>query len=494
MPLNTGEPGYGGAQGAGLAASLGHSESAPMLVPEWKRWQPLSKEELAVVAGGPGWRRVRFYLLLLFWVSWLAMLAVAIAIILLSPRPVVTPLSWFQKSVFLQLKQDVLTEQSSNGSGDSSALCEQLPYLSHLGIGAVILGGLYDRSPSLNLTDPDVGSRSSAQMQHFLSESNKVGLKVVLDLCQANVAENANESSNLSATEHVSLRFWLEKGVAGFAICDTDAAFSEETLLEWRGIFEEFSTSGRLKCVSLRIIVVKQMQDVLSPVNISLVDMVMRTILPSSSHLLSANEVVNAIETNMQVNLDVWPSWTVGGKASPDLKKLLVVLLMTVPGSPAFQTVEEIEQTQNMPLKDSDAHGQTNGTVAVRKTRSSAVALFNSLSHSRAREEALQYGSFTFLPVNSSIQSSSNSTLASLSSPPILAFLRSWGCVHFLILLNTGSERHALDPTWAASLPETGVFVISTEMDRLGSTTLHSLELRPHEAVVIKLFDARSYA
>lgn len=122
--------------------------------------------------------------------------------------------------------------------------------------------------------------------------------------------------------------------------------------------------------------------------------------------------------------------------------------------------------------------------------KSSAAALFTSLSRSRAREEALLYGSFTFLPFNSS----SNSTHTSPSSPPVLAFLRSWGCVHFLILLNVGAEPHALDPAWAPSLPEAGVFVTSTGMDRLGSMTLGTLELRPHEAIVIKLFEAGSYS
>lgn len=129
-----------------------------------------------------------------------------------------------------------------------------------------------------------------------------------------------------------------------------------------------------------------------------------------------------------------------------------------------------------------------------KRTRLADVALFTSLSHSRAREEALLYGSFTFLPFNSSTNSSSNSTLVSPSSPPILAFLRSWGCVHFLILLNVGPELHPLDPAWAPSLPEAGVFVASTGMDRLGSITLNTLEMRPHEAVVIKLFEAGSYS
>lgn len=130
-----------------------------------------------------------------------------------------------------------------------------------------------------------------------------------------------------------------------------------------------------------------------------------------------------------------------------------------------------------------------------KKTKLSDVALFTSLSHSRAREEPLVYGTYTFLPFNSSTNfSSSNSTLISPSSPPILAFLRSWGCVHFLILLNVGPELHPLEPAWAPHLPDAGVFVASTGMDRLGSITLNTLEMRPHEAVVIKLFEAGSYS
>lgn len=130
-----------------------------------------------------------------------------------------------------------------------------------------------------------------------------------------------------------------------------------------------------------------------------------------------------------------------------------------------------------------------------KKTKLSDVALFTSLSHSRAREEALLYGTFTFLPFNSSTNfSSSNSTLILPSSPPILAFLRSWGCVHFLILLNVGPELHPLEPAWAPRLPDAGVFVASTGMDRLGSIALNTLEMRPHEAVVIKLFEAGSYS
>lgn len=113
--------------------------------------------------------------------------------------------------------------------------------------------------------------------------------------------------------------------------------FTFQTLVEWRGVFKEFSTEEDeeryrrrtflfiLKWSSevvvnlfahmclCRIVVVKQTQDILPPLNnVTLVDVVMRSILPSSRHLLSANEVADAIETHLQTREDViWPSWTV---------------------------------------------------------------------------------------------------------------------------------------------------------------------------------------
>lgn len=51
-----------------------------------------------------------------------------------------------------------------------------------------------------------------------------------------------------------------------------------------------------------------------------------------------------------------------------------------------------------------------------------------------------------------------------------------------------------MDPAWGSSLPDTGMFVASTEMDRLGSTSLKELHLRPYEAIIIKLLEAGSYS
>ncbi|CAG6002834.1 unnamed protein product [Menidia menidia] len=513
MPLNAGESGYGSAPGGGLAGAAGASETAPLLMPEpdpdqepgpGHQWKPMSREALEAAAGGPGWRRVRCYLVALFWLAWLTMLAVAVAIVVVSPRPVGTSLKWWQRTLYYRLEPDLSPGAQAQGPGGVDGVCERLPHLRSLGIGALILEGVFIKRTSFsNLTVATKNLETLAQIQRLLIESKKADLKVMLDFCNAepfalqDVAGAPDRQSNHSGKVQPALRFWLEQGVAGFVICDTDASYSGETLLEWRGVLEEFSLQGEE-----RIVVVKQTRDVLHPPegsgrsNFTLVDVVMKSILPFSDERLSAQEVANAIETQLQTQEeDVWPSWTVGGEAPHHLKKLLLVLMMTLPGSPAFEHNVENGPTQSKPLAGGLTHGETNETADANgrkaKTKSSAAALFTTLSHSKTREEALLYGSFTLLPFNTSSNFSSSSNS---SSAPILAFLRSWGCVEFLVLLNAGPEPHRLDPAWAPSLPERGVFVASTGMNHLGPTSLHTLSLQPNEAIAIKLFKAGNYS
>nr|XP_057935664.1 4F2 cell-surface antigen heavy chain [Doryrhamphus excisus] len=489
MPLNAGGTGYGSVAAPGLSASVTGSETASLLVSDLEpeqQWRPMSKEDLELSAGGPGWRRVRCYLVVLFWLAWLAMLAIAVAIIVTSPRPVPARLGWWQKSLFFQLQ----TGPRPVESGAIDALREQLPYLKSLGISTLILKGLFEQSASsVNATGSGQRSGTLPQIQHLLSESDKAGLKVVLDVCGVQLFEPQDD-----VKQHV-LRFWLGEGVAGFLICDTDEAYSEETLLTWRNIMEGFSQDEE------RIIVVKQTGDLLPPprgstqdqLNITLVDVVMRSVLPASPHPLSADEVATAIESHLTTPEHTWLGWQVGGKAPYDLKKLLLVLIMTLPGTPALQ-YEELDPTQSVSQHDGSLQGANNSESSASdfhadkvKLRHSFAALLTSLSHIRAREEALLFGSLTFLPFNTS--SSTNSTPS-----PILAFLRSWGCVHFLVLLNIGAEPHTLDTAWAPSLPEAGVFVSSSGVERLGAVTLKTLVLHPREAVVVKLFEPGSYS
>ncbi|CAB1330723.1 unnamed protein product [Coregonus sp. 'balchen'] len=86
-------------------------------------------------------------------------------------------------------------------------------------------------------------------------------------------------------------------------------------------------------------------------------------------------------------------------------------------------------------------------------SQSSILDFFHSLSHSRSREEVLLFSIFTFLPFNtSSVPLSFSTSYPSQSSPPVLAFLRSWGCVHFLVVLNLWPVAQSLKQAWTSSL------------------------------------------
>ncbi|KAI2656053.1 4F2 cell-surface antigen heavy chain [Labeo rohita] len=473
-----GDPGYGSVSAGGRFTDLDSSESVPLLIPDIQQrqhvWKPLSKEELLKCAGGPGWKKFRSRLVLCFWFGWLIMLGTAVAIIIQTPRMESPSLHWWQRDVFYRLQPALFMDVDSDEVSRISRVSEHLPYLKSLGAGAVILEGLFrhDISPT-NLTEIDQNLGTLPQFTQLITESRKAGVRVVLDLCELDLfeQESGNETNVSSGpSEHIqySLKYWLEHGVSGFGICDTDTAFSAKTLMEWNVLMQEFNSQD-----DERILMVRQTGNTLPALNASsivvngsLVELVIKSLIPPSHHPLSPAEVAEAMEASLQKPQGDWPSWTVGGGVPWELQRAILVLIMTLPGTPIIKYGDEDLDQLNQPL-----------------------ALFHSLSQSRAREEALHFGRFTFLSFNASMSSSS---LNSTATPP-LAFLRSWGCVHFLVLFNLGSEPHTLDPDWAPSLPEGGVFVTSTGLDRLGPVSLRSIKMQPHEAIVIKLFESDNF-
>lgn len=501
MPLKVeGDPGYGSMVGPGLSGSLGGSETLPLLIPsdpepDLKAWKPMTREQLEATAGGPGWKKFRSRLVLLFWVAWLAMLGAAIVVIVQSPRPVATPLHWWQNELFYRLQPVLFLDVKNTESSAISKVSDRLPYLQSLGVGVMILEGMFmNKSSPTNLTEINQQLGTLPQFLQLITDSSRAGVRVILDLCGLDLSSEpqfSNETGILaggSGYVQDSLRYWLEKGVSGFEICNTDPTFSEKILTEWRGLVEEFSTD-----YNQRIVLVKELSDS-SPafnmskptVNSSLVDLVLKSLLPQSSHPLSAAELTEVMETTLKTLQGEWPSWTVDGRVSWQLQKVLMVLMMTLPGTPVIRYGDEISQSVNISEYESTKErGQEDTTVKNLLQSKRSTWLFHSLIRARFREEALLYGTFTFLPFNSSAYTNSTET-------PPLAFLRSWGCSHFLVLFNLGSEMHSLDPDWAASLPEEGVYVTSTGLDRAGAVFLHSINLQPREAIVIKLFEAHN--
>ncbi|XP_001343266.1 amino acid transporter heavy chain SLC3A2 [Danio rerio] len=479
-----GDPAYGSVSGARFTDVEG-SESVPLLTPgppppppaRRRAWKPLSREELERCAGGPQWRKFRRRLVLCFWICWMLLLGAAVLIVIRSPRATSPVLHWWQRDLIYRLQPMLFLDADRQQDSRINRVCERLPYLKSVGAGAVILEGLFgNSSSSTNLTEIDQNLGTLPQLTQLITESRKAGVRVILDLCELDLFEQESNNdtavwSGASESIQYSLRYWLDHGVSGFGICDTDAAFSAKTLMEWNKLMQEFSSQD-----DERILMVRQTGNTLPVLNVSsfagsLVELVTKSLIPPSHHPLSTAEVAEAIEVSLQMPQRDWPSWTVGGGVPRELNRAILLLIMTLPGTPIIKYGDELSSAQgwnrlNQPL-----------------------ALFQSLSQSRAREEALHFGRFTFLSFNTSLPSSSG---LNTTDTPLLAYLRSWGCVHFLVLFNLGSAPHTMDPDWAPSLPEGGVFVTSTGLDRFGPVSLNTIKMQPHEAIVIKLFESDS--
>lgn len=153
----------------------------------------MGKEELMKYANEPFWVRLRLFLFVLFWVSWIAMLVGAVVIIFLAPRcPPAPRLDWYQKTAMYQIDVETFKDSDGDGIGDFKGLTSKLDYFKNQNIGTLLLSAFYESSDSDAITDHktvDDKLGSLADFDELISELNAKDIKLVIDF-------NPNHSSD----------------------------------------------------------------------------------------------------------------------------------------------------------------------------------------------------------------------------------------------------------------------------------------------------------
>lgn len=97
-------------------------------------------------------------------------------------------LKWWQKTVVYQVYPKSFLDTTGNGQGDIPGITKKLDYLKSLGVGAIWLTPVYP-SPMIdngydisNYTEIDPSYGTMTDMENLISEADKLGIKIVMDL------------------------------------------------------------------------------------------------------------------------------------------------------------------------------------------------------------------------------------------------------------------------------------------------------------------------
>ncbi|XP_053576063.1 4F2 cell-surface antigen heavy chain-like isoform X2 [Bombina bombina] len=326
-----------------------------------QKFTGLSKEELLRVAGTPGWVKVRWVLLILFWLGWAGMLAGAVVIIVQAPRCQPLPvLEWWHKGPLYQLgNPETFQDSNGDGIGDIKGIQQRLESLSSLKVKGLVIGPLHVNQPDDNtqtyLTEIDQRYGNFQDFLDLLEAARKKSIKLIIDLSPNYRGNNIWFENTLTSEKAFqdkikdAMEFWLKQCIGGIYFGGIENLDNlSELFEEWKNITANSSS----ECENRALLV---------STNEHLDDNVLTLLNTTGSGLLSSRYLLskeNASKEslgeriNQYINTDAeqWNSWAVGGPqvghmASLVKEKLLrayQLLLFTLPGTPVMFYGDEI--------------------------------------------------------------------------------------------------------------------------------------------------------
>ncbi|PIO36379.1 hypothetical protein AB205_0127280 [Aquarana catesbeiana] len=479
-----------------------------------QKFTGLSKEELLKVAGTPGWVKVRWALLILFWLGWLGMLAGAVVIIVQAPRCRPLPvMEWWNKGPLYQLG-DPNTFQDSNadGVGDIAGIQERLDSLSTLKVKGLVIGPLHTAADLSDAKFTEIDSKYGKHddLKKLLEAARKKSIQIILDLTPNHGGNSSWLNYNVAAPDSEllnnikeAMNFWFDFGVGGIYFNGIESIDNPgEVLEELRNITANHSSDGKAR-VLLTSAIEPWPDNILTILNDTASGMLTARYLINNGNF-GDSSLGNRIKQYQQVAIKQdWILWAVrprlGHMASAVHEKLLRVyqlLLFTLKGTPLTLYGDEIglkdlpgqpaASSPYMQWDDSKNHGFSKGEPAMKSyvngnitfkgqedNKDSILSAYKRLSELRGKERSLLHGDFTLLH----------------QSNKSLAYERSWDQnERFVSVVNFDPDEEISVTITHANLPEQCTVVLSSNSERKegSSISLKDLKLVPGEALLLK--------
>uniref|UniRef100_A0A8C5QXS7 Solute carrier family 3 member 2 n=1 Tax=Leptobrachium leishanense TaxID=445787 RepID=A0A8C5QXS7_9ANUR len=478
-----------------------------------RKFTGLSKDELLKVAGTPGWVKVRWALLILFWLGWAGMLAGAVVIIVQAPRCRPLPvMEWWDKGPLYQIgSPETFQDSDGDGIGDIRGIHDRLESLSSLKVKGLVIGPLHVTAENnlaeteLTKIDPSYGTEE--HFSQLISAAHKKSIQIILDLTPNYRNADAwfgQADIDVQDKFKEAMNYWLEKGVGGIYFNGIkDIKHQAVFLEELRNITSNYSTGEKAR-VLLASTDDLDYHHVLTLVNETQVGLLSPQYLVNNSDS-EESSLGNRIKQYLKEVGDRRNSWAIGGPRIGHMASLVhenllhvyQVLLFTLRGTPITQYGDEIglkdlpgqpasSQRPYMQWDDSTYYGfsskapprssDINANLTFKAQEDNASSLlskYKRLSELRGKERALLHGDFHMLH---------NKVRA-------VAFLRSWDQnERFVSALNFDPDREAAMTLEGHDLPEKGSVVMSSDPQRKegSSISLKEVKLAPGEALLLK--------